>query len=258
MTRIDNHRSTDVAVAWCVAIGVGAAGIYDFYQGQAPQGLINPGTGTALVIFLTACATTVGLAILTDGSESGQRRIIRRLLLLVSIVPSLVADPTYSCLLIAAPLLDVRRRDTRQVRNALTVLILTIVAVLLLTENTPRITAEIEGMIGIGIAFMIITMLGDTFRQLDQGLRTRTELAQLNERMRLAEELHDSVGHHLLAASVQLQKATAIRTRDVPVRSSRSAWPSKPLPRPWRIRVSSLTPHETTNHDSAWTPLFAV
>jgi len=110
--------------------------------------------------------------------------------------------------------MDVRRRDDGVIRAILTSGILLTVTVLLVTEDTPRITAEIEGMISIGIAFLIITMLGDTFRQLDQGHATRTELVRVNERMRLAEELHDSVGHHLLAASVQLQKATALRTRD--------------------------------------------
>jgi signal transduction histidine kinase len=168
----------------------------------------------ALLVFISACVVTAVLATLSDVLAARHRDIIRRSLLLVSTVPSLLADPTYSCLLIAIALMDVRRRDTRRVRTILTVGLLTFVAVLLSTEDTPRVTAEIEAMIGVGIAFMMISMLGDTLRKIDQGLVTRTELALLNERMRMAEELHDSVGHHLLAASVQLQKATILRTRD--------------------------------------------
>ncbi|MFK7854325.1 MAG: sensor histidine kinase [Granulosicoccus sp.] len=204
----------DIAISWWVALGVSAAGIYDFYRGQPPSGVIDLGAGPALAAFVTACIVTAALATLADSAAPDRRNSIRRCLLFVSVIPSLIADPTYSCLLIAISLMDVRRRDDRLIRTILTSGILVAVAILLLTEDTPRITAEIEAMIGIGIAFLIITMLGDTFRQLDQGYAIRTELAKVSERMRLAEELHDSVGHHLLAASVQLQKATALRTRD--------------------------------------------
>ena len=203
------------AISWWVALGVSAAGIYDFYRGQPPSGVIDLGAGPALVAFLTACIATAALATISDNTAPVRRNSIRRCLLFVSLIPSLIADPTYSCLLIAISLMDVRRRDDRLTRTILTSGILAAVAALLLTEDTPRITAEIEAMIGIGIAFLIITMLGDAFRQLDQGYAIRTELAQVSERMRLAEELHDSVGHHLLAASVQLQKATALRSSDL-------------------------------------------
>lgn len=214
MTLIDQHGTRDVTVAWCVAISVGAAGIYDFQQGQPPKGAINLDPDAALILFIAACAATIVLAKKIGVIESQYQNIIRRLLLIASSVPALLADPTYSCLLIAISLMDVRRRDSRHVRTVLTLVILGLVATLLITEDTPRITAEFEAMIGVGIAFMIITMLGDTFRHLDQGIAGRTELAKLRERMRLADELHDSVGHHLLAASVQLQKATATRAQN--------------------------------------------
>lgn len=213
--QFDHHLWNDVAVSWWVALGVAAAGIYDFHRGQPPQGVIDLDAGPALVVFISACILTSTLATMSDVLALYHRDIIRRVLLIVSVVPSLLADPTYSCLLIAISLMDVRRRDTRKVRTTLTVGLLIIVAMLLLTEDTPRVTAEIEAMIGIGIAFIIITMLGDTLRKIDEGLVNRTELAILNERMRMTEELHDSVGHHLLAASVQLQKATALREKDV-------------------------------------------
>ena len=219
--RIKQHLWSNVSLACWVALGVGVAGIYDFLQGQPPKGVVNLSPRLALAIFLIACVATALLAAFSNVVEPQHRDITRRALLLTSVVPALLADPTYSCLLIAVPLMDVRRRDTKGLRTVLTLGILLVVAVLLLTEDTPRITAEIEAMIVVGIAFMLITMLGDTFRQLDEGHATRTKLAQTNERMRLAEELHDSVGHHLLAASVQLQKATALHSRD-PSGSSRS------------------------------------
>lgn len=40
------------------------------------------------------------------------------------------------------------------------------------------------------------------------------ELAAITERNRLARDIHDSLGHHLTAIAVQLEKATAFRQRD--------------------------------------------
>jgi signal transduction histidine kinase len=46
------------------------------------------------------------------------------------------------------------------------------------------------------------------------GAARQSELAAANERNRLARDIHDSLGHHLTAISVQLEKATAFRDRD--------------------------------------------
>lgn len=83
-----------------------------------------------------------------------------------------------------------------------------------LTEDTPRVVTEVEAMLGLAIAFVVVILFGDALRQLDKGLAIETEIAQLTERNRIAEELHDSLGHHLLASSVQLQKAKALRESD--------------------------------------------
>src|SRR5205814_655022 len=40
------------------------------------------------------------------------------------------------------------------------------------------------------------------------------ELAAITERNRLARDIHDSLGHHLTAIAIQLEKATAFRQRD--------------------------------------------
>lgn len=211
----DATRRTEVLVAWIVAAGVAAAGIYDFQQGQAPRGKfdVNPTAGQAL--FLASCLLTALTATaLTTVGPSPSRRWLRLLLVATSLVPAVLADPTYGSLLLAVPLIDIRRRDLQPARTLWTVVVCGAGAWLVLTERTPRVVAEYEAMFVLAIAYAIIVLLGDALRSLDQGVESETRLAQLTERARVADDLHDSVGHHLLASSIQLQKAQALRTID--------------------------------------------
>ena len=50
------------------------------------------------------------------------------------------------------------------------------------------------------------------FVELEQSQQQLTELAKVEERNRIARDIHDSVGHHLMVVNVQLEKATAFRT----------------------------------------------
>jgi signal transduction histidine kinase len=60
-------------------------------------------------------------------------------------------------------------------------------------------------------------LLGDleeSHRQLGEYASQVATLAAVTERNRLARDIHDSLGHHLTAVSVQLEKAAAFRHRD--------------------------------------------
>jgi signal transduction histidine kinase len=50
--------------------------------------------------------------------------------------------------------------------------------------------------------------------ELEVAMRDVAELSAAQERNRLARDIHDSLGHHLTAISVQLEKADAFRDRD--------------------------------------------
>ena len=60
----------------------------------------------------------------------------------------------------------------------------------------------------------LLARLEKSHRQLQVYASQVGELATLEERNRLAREIHDSVGHHLTAISIQLDKAVAFRGRD--------------------------------------------
>ncbi len=202
-------------MAWVVATGVAAAGAYDFRQGAAPDGLFTFTPNARLVAFMGSCLLAAGLATLMIEARHGRSRpALRAMVLVASVIPAVLADPTYSSLMLAVPLVDVRRRESEPWRSIWTLAVVALVGWLLLAEDTPRVVAEVEAMFGLAISFFVIVMFGDALRQLDDGLRVETEFAQLRERNRLTSDLHDSVGHHLLASSVQLHKAQALRERD--------------------------------------------
>jgi signal transduction histidine kinase len=172
-------------------------------------------SGLGLWIFLGGCLSAAALAsALTMISPGRSRLLVRTSLLVVSFVPVVFADPTYASLVVAMPLIDIRRRDTEPTRTLWSLGVVGAVSWFVMTEDTPRVVTEVEAMLGLAIAFVLVILFGDTLRQLDRALTPETELAQVTERTRIAEELHDSLGHHLLASSVQLQKAKALQESD--------------------------------------------
>lgn len=59
-----------------------------------------------------------------------------------------------------------------------------------------------------------VAELADSHTQLRGYAARVAELSATNERYRLARDIHDSLGHHLTAVAVQLEKAAAFRDRD--------------------------------------------
>ncbi len=208
-------RRLERGLSWLVALGVAATGIYDFAQGAKPRGIFGIDPNIALVAFLGGCLAFAILAaqILADGNEQHRARY-RHALLVMSFFAIAFTDPTYGSLLLVIPIIEIRRRDEEPLRTALVLAVIVAVGVLLATEDTPAAGNAHETMLAIAISFLVVVVLGDVLRQLDTSIELESEVAQLSERSRIAEELHDSLGHHLLASSVQLQKAKALRDRD--------------------------------------------
>lgn len=200
--------------------------IYDHGQGRPPEGAVDTAASAGLALAMVACVAVVVLVVLNATVVSSSAVVsdisamaVRWGIAAASVVPAVVGDPTYASLLMAVPLIDIRRRGTGAFRWIGAALLMGLVAVLVLTERTSNVVAEVEAAFALAITFVIITVLGDALRHVDMSADLRSELAQLTERNRLAEELHDGVGHHLLAASLQLKKASAFAGSD-PARSS--------------------------------------
>ena len=202
----------DRQLAWTVILGVAATGIYDFVRKTPPSGLLGLHPTASLVAFLASCALTTALITIEDDRVSRTR--VRSALAASTLLAVMSSDPTYASLLVTIPLIDIRRRDDDPVRTLWVVGILAIVAALLITEGTRRTTTEIEAMLGLLIALLVVVRLGDALGELDRRVEVESEVARLSERNRLSEDIHDSLGHHLLAGSVQLQTAKTLRDLD--------------------------------------------
>ncbi|WP_238016226.1 histidine kinase [Dactylosporangium sp. AC04546] len=67
--------------------------------------------------------------------------------------------------------------------------------------------------LALAMAAVAVTEL-DTRTRLERALQDVAELSAADERNRVARDIHDSLGHHLTAIAVQLEKASAFRDRD--------------------------------------------
>ncbi len=203
---------SDLTLAWLVGLGVFVAGVYDWGQGRPPSSALPLSPTFGFVVFGLLVGLVVGLASLAATGRPQPRW--RDGALAAALATTVVADPTYASLLVAIPLIDIRRRAPDPLRRWLTIATLVAVAVVVLTERTRPVFGEIEGMLVLGIALTIVVMLGDALRRMDDVRAVEAELVRADERNRLARELHDSLGHNLLACSIQLRNAAAQQHRD--------------------------------------------
>lgn len=85
----------------------------------------------------------------------------------------------------------------------LTLIFIASIAYLIRQERTSRLRAE-----------QLLGELETSHRQLQNYAEQVAELATMEERNRLAREIHDSLGHYLTVINVQLEKAIAFKVRD--------------------------------------------
>ncbi len=206
-------RRTYLTMAVGVPLAVLVAGVVGRYDGGPPPGRGDGGAGGGswpFVAFVVATVVTGGLGVLftTRPETPGWVRFAAALAATVAV---LTGQPTYATLLFALPLIDIRRRQRNPVRAVATVAILGLIALGLLLDGRDH---GLQPFIAWAIASALVVAVGDLLRQLDEAAASEAELARLGERQRLARDLHDSMGHLLLASSIQLRKAIAFRDRD--------------------------------------------
>lgn len=211
-TRLSLGARPEILISLIVSLGVLVAGVYDFVHEQ-PPGRLGLDSSAGIPIFVAAClAATATSVVLVEKHQVNTASLVGPLGF--SLFSAVVADPTYASLLTAAPLVEIRRRGRDPWKTSLTAAILIGVAVLVFTERAPAATNEVETRLGLAISFLLLILLGDALHKVDETIVAETDLARVQERSRITEDLHDSLGHHLLAASVQLEKARALHKAD--------------------------------------------
>lgn len=208
------NRST--ATAWLTGFGVLISGITDWLQGVAPAGIVPTPSAVGLAIFVAATVGTVTCAVAlanrSTPADAPDRSLQFAMIALAGVAASF-GDPTYGVLLFAVPLIDIAGRRADRARTWIIGLVFGLAAVLVAVEQSSWAGNDIEATLVVFIALMITTMLGDVLGRLDEARLLEADLARVDERQHLARELHDSVGHSLLAGSIQLRTAEALWDR---------------------------------------------
>ena len=195
--------------------GVLVVGLTDWLQGATPDGVIDVGNGAGLALFgLSSVGVAVGAMIATGRRADKPAVADWAIVMVLATLASLLADPTYAVLLFAVPLVHIARRWPEPLRTRTIVMIFVLAGVLVSLEDQPWGGNNLESAMMLFIALLITTMLGSALGRLDEARTRESASARLDERERLAGELHDSVGHSLLATSIQLRNARALWDAD--------------------------------------------
>lgn len=199
------------AIAWLTGIGVLIVGLTDWALGRPPTGVVDLGHTGGLIVFVV-CSLGVALSaqFIINRAVDEPAMVPWAGVVGLSVVASLVADPTYAVMLLAVPLVHVARRWPVSPRRAAVVMIFGIAVVLISLEDQSWARNNLESAMVQFLALLIASMLGHALGRLDEALARESEFARRDEREQLAGELHDSVGHNLLATSIQLRNAQAL------------------------------------------------
>lgn len=199
------------AIAWLTVTGVLIVGLTDWLQGQPPVGVIALDEGSGLVVFIAASlGVELASGFVTDRAIGEPAVVPWSAVVVLAAIASMVSDPTYAVMLLAVPLVHIGRRWPDPVRRWATVGIFVFAAVLISLEDQSWARNNLETAMVQFLALLITSMLGRALGRLDHALARESEIARRDEREHLAAELHDSVGHNLLATSIQLRNAQAL------------------------------------------------
>lgn len=203
------------AIPTVTVASVLVVGLTDWLQGSTPDGVINLGDGPGLALF-SLCAIGVAVVALIATERGIDEPAVGRWAIVMALATfaALLADPTYAVLLFAVPLVHVARRWPEPLRRRTIGAIFLAAVVLISLENQSWGGNNLESAMILLIALLMTTMLGSALGRLDEARTSESASARRDEREQLAGELHDSVGHSLLATSIQLRNAQALWDTD--------------------------------------------
>lgn len=203
------------AIASMTVACVLVVGLTDWLQGSTPDGVIDIGDGPGLALFaLCAIGVAGGALLATERGINEPALGLWAIVMALAMLASLLADPTYAVLLLAVPLVHIARLWPEPLRRGTIMAIFLIAVVLISLENQPWGGNNLESAMILLIALLMTTMLGSALGRLDEARTSESASARRDEREQLAGELHDSVGHSLLATSIQLRNAQALWDTD--------------------------------------------
>lgn len=204
--RLRQPLNSSTALAAVVTFGVVASGALDWWQGEAPASRV-PGISGFVPFLLLSIVCMAAAIYAADVRRSPQWRTVS---LFAAMGAAALADPTYATLIAAVPLIEISRRADEPERSMSIVGSGAFLGWLAITEPSAPQTAAFESVLVLLIVMTIVVMFGTALRSSDRARILEARLARVDERSSIASDIHDSLGHNLLATSIQLQKARAL------------------------------------------------
>ncbi len=228
-------------IALAIYGGVLIVGLFDWFSGHPPSTIIPLDLNTRLIIFCVTLVALIALELVrptvTPSTTTKWAAVYLIIIICLSSLALTLSNYIYTQLLFlsavlfaeltfhrrisilttitAFALLFLRmalgpQRDFISIRDAQALLIF-LVMLLLIWLMARLIKSESSNRLH-------LQTLNDELRvshqQLQENSEQLTKLAVVNERNRMAREIHDSLGHHLTAVSIQLEMALKLHERN--------------------------------------------
>ncbi len=220
-------------IAIVICISVLLVGIFDYFAGRPSTSPVNLDATIRLIIFGSALLLMCALELIRQHQRRSQTIypiIYIVLVTLLSAIALSVSNPNYGQLLLLLPILFAELTFPRWVS-----VLIVFVAFLFLflrrafdESRTFLTVVDLQSLLIFTVLLLLTWMMARLIKNEwsnrlelqmlhDELKKTSTQLAQLavlNERNRMARDIHDSVGHHLAAVSIQLDMAARLHQRD--------------------------------------------
>ena len=218
-------------IAIIINIGVLLVGIFDYFTGRPASAMFNIEANVAVAIFCVMVLLLGGLEFLRPYAAQYIGPGVHLLIMVIlSGVALAMSRHHYSQLLLLVAILFAAITFSRWIANltsALSLLLIFLRGALASGENFLSVF-DMNAILIFTVLMLLILMMARLIKSewsnhlhvqtLNEEIKeTSAQLAHMaavEERNRMARDIHDSIGHHLAAVTVQLQMAEKLHQRD--------------------------------------------
>lgn len=223
------YRQIAVIIYSCVLF----VGIFDFVAGRPPTSSLPIGASMRLFIF---CAAILAMCALEWVQQSRQTRswispaLHLVLVTLLSGIPLPLSNANYGQLLLLIPILFAELTFDRWVSYLTIFVVFGFRFMRAAFGESPNFISvvDMQALLIFSVLIILIWLMARLIKsewsnrldlqtlhsELKESSAQLAQMAVINERNRLARDIHDSVGHHLAAVSIQLEMASKLHEGD--------------------------------------------
>lgn len=219
------YRQIAIIIYSCVLF----VGIFDYVVGRPPTSAVPLNATIRLTVF---CAVIICMCVLEWIQQRPQTRLLISpplhllLVTLLSGIPIQLSNPNYGQLLLLIPILFAELTFARWVSYLTIFAAFTFRFLRAAFGESPNFisTVDMQALLIFSVLIVLIWLMARLIKsewsnrlnsehlhsELKESSAQLAHMAVVNERNRMARDIHDSVGHHLAAVSIQLEMASKL------------------------------------------------